>query len=317
MKTGLAVSFVGHAALAAWGLVSITGDPGEFEMQASLPVEIVTIAEMTEITAGTADGDPEVEPQAPEPEPVVEDERVDVLNPDGEPLDQTEEAAAPPPDPEPEPEPVSEPEETAEALPETEPAPEPLANVPLPPEKPEPPQREPEPEPEPETEVAEPQPEPEPEQSQPLDLTNQNDFNPDRVAALLDKSLEEEGGAVDAPNTGDTASLGSSQGLGSRLTVNEIDALRQQISRCWNPPVGVQEAQNLVVRLNLELAPDGFLYGTPQVMNSSFDNTFQIASEAAVRAVIQCQPYTMLPVEKYDVWRNMILNFDPRQMLAG
>jgi hypothetical protein len=32
-----------------------------------------------------------------------------------------------------------------------------------------------------------------------------------------------------------------------------------------------------------------------------------------VRAVYQCQPYT-LPSDKYALWRDMILNFDPSDM---
>ena len=40
---------------------------------------------------------------------------------------------------------------------------------------------------------------------------------------------------------------------------------------------------------------------------------FQAAADSAVRAVFQCQPYE-LPSEKYALWRDMILNFDPSDM---
>ena len=43
---------------------------------------------------------------------------------------------------------------------------------------------------------------------------------------------------------------------------------------------------------------------------------FRVAAEAAVRAVTQCQPYEM-PGDKYDAWREVILNFAPRNMLGG
>ena len=39
----------------------------------------------------------------------------------------------------------------------------------------------------------------------------------------------------------------------------------------------------------------------------------QAAADSAVRAVYQCQPYT-LPSDKYALWRDMILNFDPSDM---
>ena len=309
MRVGFAVSFVGHGLVLAWAGVNLANrSPSDDEAQTALPVEIVTLGEETEITAGTATGDANLPPQAPDPEPVAEDERVEEIVPDAETTE-----AEPAPAPEPEPVRVIEPEppepiepEVAEPAPEPVPEPDPLpdvASIPLPRDKPTPPQRE-----------------PEPRENQPTPLNPQDTSDPfdaDRIAALLDKSPEERGGQVEVPQQGETASLGSARGLGNRLTISEIDALRQQISRCWNPPVGVREAEGLVVRINMELGPDGFVYGTPRVMNSSFDPNFQIAAESAIRAVSQCQPYTMLPVEKYDVWKNMILNFDPREMLGG
>lgn len=319
MRVGFAVSFVGHGLVLAWAGFNLAGmSPSDYEAQTALPVEIVTLGDQTEITAGTATGDATLPPQAPDPEPVAEDQRVDEIVPDAETPEQEpapapepeqvrviEPAPAEPTEPEaaePAPEPAPAPDSAAD--PEPDPLPD-VASIPLPRDKPTPP----------------PQRQPEPQQNQPTPLNPQQDtadqFDADRIAALLDKSPEERGGQVEAPQQGETASLGSARGLGNNLTISEIDALRQQISRCWNPPVGVREAEGLVVRINMELGPDGFVFGTPRVMNSSFDPNFQIAAESAIRAVSQCQPYTMLPIEKYDVWKNMILNFDPREMLGG
>lgn len=312
MRVGFAVSFIGHGLVLAWaGLNLANSNPADYETQAALPVEIVTLGDETEITAGTATGDETLPPQAPDPEPVAEDDRVEEIVPDAE---TTEQEPAPAPEPEQvrviepaPPEPAA--PEAAEPAPEPSPEPEPdplpdVASIPLPRDKPTPPPRS----------------EPEPRQNQPTPLNPQeasDQFDADRIAALLDKSPDERGGQVEAPQQGETASLGSSRGPGDRLTISEIDALRQQIERCWNPPVGVLEADGLVVRINMELGPDGFVIGTPRVMNSNLDTNFQIAAEAAIRAVSQCQPYTMLPTEKYDVWKNMILNFDPREMVGG
>ena len=40
------------------------------------------------------------------------------------------------------------------------------------------------------------------------------------------------------------------------------------------------------------------------------------AARSAVAAVMGCQPYDKLPAEKYESWRDMIINFDPSLMLA-
>ena len=44
-----------------------------------------------------------------------------------------------------------------------------------------------------------------------------------------------------------TPSLGAASPMPRMLSQNEIDALRAQLMGCWNPPVGVAEAKNLIV----------------------------------------------------------------------
>jgi colicin import membrane protein len=100
------------------------------------------------------------------------------------------------------------------------------------------------------------------------------------------------------------------------MSVNEIDALRARIAQCWNPPPGGLGADAIIVKLRLKLNEDGSLIGYPSVANSGSSPFFQAAADSAVRAVFQCQPYT-LPSDKYSVWRDMILTFDPRQMYTS
>ena len=56
--------------------------------------------------------------------------------------------------------------------------------------------------------------------------------------------------------------------------------------------------------------------GQPEVMNSSGNPAFGAASSSAVRAIMRCQPYN-LPISKYEAWQEVIINFDPREMLGG
>jgi hypothetical protein len=100
------------------------------------------------------------------------------------------------------------------------------------------------------------------------------------------------------------------------MAVNEIDALRAKIAQCWSPPPGGLGADAIVVKIRLQLNEDGTLTGLPTVANSGNSAFFQAAADSAVRAVYQCQPY-VLPAEKYSLWRDMILNFDPRQMYGS
>jgi outer membrane biosynthesis protein TonB len=142
------------------------------------------------------------------------------------------------------------------------------------------------------------------------------DFNADRIAALLNKIPDAADEATPVvPDDGPPAKKvkGQSNGTEMTMSVSEIDALRARIAQCWSPPPGGLGAEQIVIKLRLKLNEDGTLVGYPTVANSDSSPFFRAAADSAVRAVYQCQPYE-LPSEKYALWRDMILNFDPSDM---
>jgi hypothetical protein len=149
----------------------------------------------------------------------------------------------------------------------------------------------------------------------PKPQAKKRDFNPDKIAALLNKIPD----AADDPNPVEPSDepkkkvKGQSNGTEMSMSVNEIDALRARIAGCWTPPPGGLGADQIVVKLRLKLNEDGTLVGYPTVANSGSSPFFQAAADSAVRALYQCQPYE-LPKAKYALWRDMILNFDPSDM---
>ena len=40
-------------------------------------------------------------------------------------------------------------------------------------------------------------------------------------------------------------------------------------------------------------------------------------AESAKRALLMCQPFTMLKPEHYDQWKDLELKFDPQELLGG
>jgi outer membrane biosynthesis protein TonB len=142
------------------------------------------------------------------------------------------------------------------------------------------------------------------------------DFNADRIAALLNKipdAADEPKPVVQDDGAPPKKVKGQSNGTEMTMSVNEIDALRARIAACWTPPPGGLGADRIVIKLRLKLNEDGTLVGYPSIANSDSSPFFQAAADSAVRAVYQCQPYE-LPAEKYALWRDMILNFDPSDM---
>ena len=101
------------------------------------------------------------------------------------------------------------------------------------------------------------------------------------------------------------------------LAISEIDLVRQQIRECWNLPAGAKEAENLSIEIKMAMNPDGTVRQARILDQNRLqsDPFFRAAAESALRAVLNphCNPLK-LPPEKYQLWQNMILIFDPRDM---
>jgi outer membrane biosynthesis protein TonB len=142
----------------------------------------------------------------------------------------------------------------------------------------------------------------------------------DKVAALLNKIDEEQASPPDIEEITaepDQGEFDMASGEDAKITANEIDWLRQKLRECWNPPVGVMEAQGLEVHVQIELDQSGAVLGQPSVVNHSMHPLFDVAASSAVRAVLRCQPFDRLPIAKYESWRSIIFNFDPMEMFSG
>lgn len=95
--------------------------------------------------------------------------------------------------------------------------------------------------------------------------------------------------------------------------------IRDQVASCWRIDGGRQEARGLLVPIRVRLASDGSVIGSPRVQEPgryASDGYYRSAADAAVRAVLACSPFD-LPPQDYDLWRDLVLNFDPREMFGG
>ena len=107
--------------------------------------------------------------------------------------------------------------------------------------------------------------------------------------------------------------------LGNRLTISEIDAVRRQIEPCWNVQIGARNPEELIVDVRVYMNRDGTVRKV-QIIDTArmrSDVFFRAAADAARRAVQnkKCIPLK-LPPKKYDQWKQMVLRFDPSQMVG-
>jgi hypothetical protein len=250
---GLAGAILFHALIVAAMFFTFQRNFTAPEESHVVPVDLVTIADQTNVAA-----------QAPAP-------------PEPQKMDTPPPVLEPPPEPQ---------------MQEVEPAPEP-------------------PIPKFDVEKEKPKPVEKPVEPKPTKKQQAVDFN-----ALLNK-LTAPDKPVKAAKTGPRVIPGV--GNGNLMTADLSDALRSQIYRCWSPPTGAPDARDLVVDFDLSLNPDGTvgqLQPTPGSGLAIAGNAYtRAASEAARRAMYQCQPYR-LPADRYSQWRQSTLRFDPRQMMG-
>ncbi|KZK76784.1 hypothetical protein PsW64_00793 [Pseudovibrio sp. W64] len=310
MRAGLIASLVVHVVVLVAGAVSLNfGKELTTAPVDSLPVDLVPVSELTKLQLGTKEAkeikeaalQPTKKPaEKPEPEKKTGEAKKEVKKVQ-EAKKEVQQAETPPPPPEPaEPEPAPKevpkekaPAETAELGPEVEKTEKPKQVVKVRPRsKPKPPAR--------------------PKAPKKEEPKKKEDFN-SKMAALLNKTNAKSSGTAKSAKP---ASLGSELGQTNvKMSQSELDALRGQVARCWNPPVGAAGAEDLNVRLEFNLSRTGEVEGQIKVLNSSSNPTFRAAASSAERAVYRCGPYS-LPAAKYDAWKTVILNFDPRDMLG-
>ena len=109
----------------------------------------------------------------------------------------------------------------------------------------------------------------------------------------------------------------------NRVTMTEmhamINTIRTAIMPCWNLQPGAKGAQNIVVIIGASLNPDGRVTRAwVKNRNVLIDDPFKLAAaETAQRAILNqaCQPFKLDP-KKYDVWKDVTLNFNPSEMFG-
>ncbi len=143
-------------------------------------------------------------------------------------------------------------------------------------------------------------------------------FDPNNIAALIDKSKEDFAETTQKTNKITQSQDKNVDAIG--LTLSEEDALKAQIFGCWSIPLGLPYNENLLVRIKLQLKPDGTVIKSEILdharMNKPGQGFYKVLAESALRAVKMCQPLRV-PTKGYERWKNLQLNFDAREMLEG
>jgi outer membrane biosynthesis protein TonB len=116
------------------------------------------------------------------------------------------------------------------------------------------------------------------------------------------------------------ASSGKAEGDGFDATASSeanisssvISDFRRHLKSCSKLPASITPSDRLVVKLRVQMTPDGRLASDPMVAGGSANPKALDLLQSAVQALRACQPYTMLPTDRYGEWKVLDLNFTPR-----
>jgi len=143
-------------------------------------------------------------------------------------------------------------------------------------------------------------------------------FDTNSIAALIDKSKVE---STETSKKLDKITQDQDKTIDfGGLSLSEEDALKAQIFGCWSIPLGLPYNENLLVRIKLQLKPDGSIIRSEILdharMNRPGQGFYKVLAESALRAIKLCQPLRV-PSTGYERWKELQLNFDAREMLEG
>lgn len=141
------------------------------------------------------------------------------------------------------------------------------------------------------------------------------EFDINKILKSLDQADKPPKETKQAPAKATAERTVRGAGAQTAMTASEIDALRSQLAKCWNVPVGAPDPAALVFRVRVFLNEDGTIASPPQLLDQGNlgDPYFRAAADSAIRAVHICGPYE-LPPEKYAAWNEIVIKFDPREM---
>ena len=143
-------------------------------------------------------------------------------------------------------------------------------------------------------------------------------FDPNQIAALIDKSKEDTAETLKKSDKLTQSDVKKS--FSNALTLSQEDALKAQIFGCWSLPLGLPYQENLLVRIKLKLKPDGTVLRSEVLdharMNTPGQAFYKVLAESALRAIRICQPLRVPPTG-YEKWKDLQLNFDANEMLKG
>lgn len=119
------------------------------------------------------------------------------------------------------------------------------------------------------------------------------------------------------PDTGATGDFDAKATANANIKVEDAAAMRAHLKTCSVLPKSVSPSDNVRIVLRVALSPDGRLAKEPILIEASASAKGPALMRSAMDALEKCQPYAMLPADRYNEWRMLDLSFMPKDFKGG
>jgi hypothetical protein len=115
-------------------------------------------------------------------------------------------------------------------------------------------------------------------------------------------------GPKDRPGDGFDAPASKSADVASNL----VAEFRRHLKTCSKLPATVAPSDKIKIKLRVVMTPEGRLAAEPVLIEASASAKGPALMQSAIGALEACQPYAMLPADRYGEWKVLDLSFTPQ-----
>jgi hypothetical protein len=99
---------------------------------------------------------------------------------------------------------------------------------------------------------------------------------------------------------------------GADVASSVVTEFRRHLRTCSKLPAGIAAADDVRVKLRVLMTQDGKLAADPILIEASASMKGPLLMQGAISALQACQPYAMLPPDRYGEWKVLDLSFTPQ-----
>jgi hypothetical protein len=105
---------------------------------------------------------------------------------------------------------------------------------------------------------------------------------------------------------------GAAEAIKADISAMDTAQFRRHLKTCSKMPASLSPSDTIRIVLRVPFTINGTIAAPPALIEASASAKGPALMKGAIKALMACQPYAMLPPDKYDQWKVLDLSFTPR-----